>query len=131
MTAKTCHKWIQTFLYDFDDFVNEERGGKQKYSFYDVYPVVEIEAQDFVVSACSPKYSSVTVADVPYYIDTHFYEINNLKRAGDGLIHSIETCRLDLRRRDANHNANSSRPYFEGHEHTDVVAPETISSNIS
>ena len=39
MIAKTCRKWTQTFLYDFDGFVNEGSGEKQKDSFYHVYPV--------------------------------------------------------------------------------------------
>ena len=78
--------------------MNEGRGGKQKDSFYNVYPYLEIEAQGFVVSACSQKSSSFTVADLTNYIDARFYEINNLKKVGDGLIRSTEACRLDLRR---------------------------------
>ena len=127
--AMTCHKWTQTFLYDFDDFVNEGRGEKQKGSFYDVYPDLEIEARGFVVSSCSQKYSSFTIADLATYIDTRFYEISNLKKTDDGLIRSIETCRLDLRRWSTKYKANSSRSYFGAHESTDVVAHRNNNNN--
>lgn len=122
MTAKTCEKWVQTFLRDFDDFLDEGRGGKQKDSFYDLYPDLEIEAQGFVVAACSQKSSSFTIIDLAKFIDQRFYEIHGSSKTGDGLVRSVEACRLDLRRWGASYKANSSRPYFEGHERIDVVA---------
>ncbi|CAF1138491.1 unnamed protein product, partial [Didymodactylos carnosus] len=36
------------------------------------------------------------------------------------LIRSIESCRLDIRRWGERHEANSNRPYFEGHERADI-----------
>jgi hypothetical protein len=121
MTAKTCHKWTETFLKDFGEFVNDGRGGKHKDGFYDVYPDLEIEAKAFVVAACSQKSNSFVVSDLANFVDKRFYEINNLVKTDNALIRSVESCRLDLRRWGARYKANSNRPYFEGHERADVV----------
>lgn len=44
---------------------------------------------------------------------------------GSPLIRSLPACQLDLRRWGARFSKNSQRPYFEGHERTDVVAHRT------
>ncbi|CAF4865241.1 unnamed protein product, partial [Rotaria sp. Silwood2] len=72
MTAKTCHKSNQTFFNDFDDFINDERGGKHQVSFHDMNPDLEIEAKTFMVCACSKKSNSFTILDLAKFIDTRF-----------------------------------------------------------
>ncbi|CAF1182559.1 unnamed protein product [Didymodactylos carnosus] len=77
------------------------RGGKQTDSLYDTFPGIEADAKAFVVQACSQKSGD--------------------KETGDDLIRSERSCRLDLRRWGAKFEANSQRPYLEGHERDDVV----------
>ncbi|CAF1012892.1 unnamed protein product [Didymodactylos carnosus] len=57
-----------------------------------------MEARDFVFQECSKKEASFTAETLARFIDNRFYELNNLKKAEDKLIRSIESCRLDLRR---------------------------------
>ncbi|CAF4575974.1 unnamed protein product, partial [Didymodactylos carnosus] len=44
-----------------------------------------------------------------------------LKKTGTGLIRSVESLRLDMRKWGIHYEANGSRPYFIGHEREDVV----------
>ncbi|CAF4589324.1 unnamed protein product, partial [Didymodactylos carnosus] len=104
----------------FNDFVSENRGGKYTDGFYDVFPELEIQARAFVVDTCSQKSSSFKAADLATFIDERYYKINNLKKSASNLIRSIESCRLDIRRWGERHEANSNRPYFEGHERADI-----------
>ncbi|CAF1250957.1 unnamed protein product, partial [Didymodactylos carnosus] len=119
----TCHKWAKTFLCeDFNDSVSENRGGKHTDGFYDVFPQLEIQGRAFVVDVCAQKSSSFKAADLATFIDERYYKINNLKKSANNLIRSIESCRLDVRRWGGRHEANSNRPYFEGHERADIIA---------
>ena len=118
MIAKTSHKWATVFIKgDYEEFSNDLRGGKRTDSFYDTFPKIEADARAFVVQACSQK-----SADLVQFIDIKYYELTGIpKQIGDDLIRSERSCRLDLRRWGAKFEANSQRPYFEGHERDDVV----------
>ncbi|CAF3154222.1 unnamed protein product [Rotaria sp. Silwood2] len=123
MTAETSHKWATVFIKgDYEEFSNDLRGGKQTDSFYDTFPEIEADARAFVVQACSQKSADFKAADLAQFIDTKYYELTRIeKRTEDDLIRSERSCRLDLRRWGAKFEANSQRPYFEGHERNDVV----------
>ncbi|CAF4639335.1 unnamed protein product [Rotaria sp. Silwood2] len=102
MTAQTSHKLAAVFINgDYEEFSSDLRGGKHIDSFYDMFPEIETDAKAFVVEACSRKSADLKVSDLAQFIDTN--------------------CRLDLRRWGAKFEANSQRPYFEGHERDDVV----------
>ncbi|CAM4968055.1 unnamed protein product [Rotaria socialis] len=121
-TIKTCHKWTNILVNkDFDEFTIDERGGKRGDSFWDCYPDLELEAKQFVYQECSKTEAAFTVETLARFIDQRFYELNNLKKIDQQLVRSVESCRLDLRRFDVKFTANSSRPYFLGHEREDVV----------
>ncbi|CAF0976438.1 unnamed protein product [Didymodactylos carnosus] len=120
----TCYKWSDVFLnHSFDEFVVERRGGKRGDGFYDLYPEIEIEARAFAVEACSRKAASFTVQELAQYIDSKFYELHGLKKTGSGLVRSVESVRLDLRKWGIHYSANGLRPYFLGHERPDVIEP--------
>ena len=123
MTARTCHKWATVFIKgDYEDFSNDLRGGKQTDSFYDIFPEIEADARAFVVQACLQKTAEFKAADLAQFIDTQYYELTGTKKQTESdLIRSENSCRLDLRRWGAKFEANSQRPYFEGHERDDVV----------
>ncbi|CAF4443413.1 unnamed protein product, partial [Rotaria magnacalcarata] len=106
---------------DFDEFTIDERGGKRGDSFWDCYPDLELEAKQFVYQECSKTEATFTVETLARFIDQRFYELNNLKKIDQQLVRSVESCRLDLRRFGVKFTANSSRPYFLGHEREDVV----------
>ncbi|CAF3626850.1 unnamed protein product [Rotaria socialis] len=122
LTAKTCQKWTNLLVHnDFDEFIEDERGGKQCDSFWDLHTDLEMEAKDFALQECSKKEATFTAETLPKFIDERFYDLNNLKKAEDKLIRSIESCRLDLRRFGCKYTENKARPYFLGHEREDVV----------
>jgi hypothetical protein len=107
---------------NFDEFVTDGRGGKRGDSFYDVYPELEVEARAFAILQCEQKAPSFTAYDLAQFIDQQFYEINNINKIHSDLVRSVTSCRLDLRRWGACFEANTKRPYFEGHDRPDVVA---------
>ncbi|CAF1560638.1 unnamed protein product, partial [Didymodactylos carnosus] len=107
---------------DYEEFSNDLRGGKQTDSFYDTFPEIEADAKAFVVQACSQKSGEFKALDLAQFIDEKYYELTGIKKQiGDDFIRSERSCRLDLRRWGAKFEANSQRPYFEGHESDDVV----------
>ncbi|CAF1017857.1 unnamed protein product [Didymodactylos carnosus] len=119
---KTSHKWSDVFLnQSLDEFLLDRRGGKRGDGFYDLYPEIEIEARTFTVEACGRKAASFTVQELAEFIDSKFYELYDLKKTSTGLIRSVESVRLDMRKWGINYSANGLRPYFIGHERQDVI----------
>ena len=122
MTAKTCHNHSKTFLSeDIDHFCAEERGGKQRASFYDLYPELEELARVFSIEGCSRKESSFTAKELAEYIDEQYYILTGEKKENHSLVRSIQSVHLDLRRWGIHYSANKIRPYWIGHEREDVV----------
>ncbi|CAF2041902.1 unnamed protein product [Rotaria magnacalcarata] len=120
-TRETSHNWSWKFLNgNFDEFINDKRGGKRGDSFYDIYPELEEEARAFAVIQCNKKAASFTAYELAQFIDNRYYEINDIQKNDLKLVRSVECCRLDLRRWGAHFDINSNRPYFEGHERSDV-----------
>ncbi|CAF3877071.1 unnamed protein product, partial [Rotaria sp. Silwood1] len=118
-----AHKWSEVFISgDFDTFTADGRGGKMSSSFYDDYPDLEVEAKAFSIEGCSRKNANFTASDLAKFVDEKFYDLTQTIKTGDDLIRSERSCRLDLRRWGARFEANSARPYFEGHERADVIA---------
>lgn len=121
--VQAAHQWAETFLSgEIDALGDEGRGGKHCESLFDVFPELETEAKAFAIDACSRKTADFTIFELADFIDKKFYELTQTAKASDSLVHSVESCRLDLRRWGAKFRANSQRPYFEGHERPDVVA---------
>ncbi|CAF3567601.1 unnamed protein product, partial [Rotaria socialis] len=112
---------VKTMNKDFDEFTIDERGGKRSDSFWDCYPDLELEAKQFVYQECSKTEAAFTVETLARFIDQRFYELNNPKKIDQQLVRSVESCRLGLRRFGVKFTANSSRPYFLGHEREDMV----------
>ena len=118
-----AHRWAEVFVSeDFSAFVRDDRGGKQSDSFYDTIDGLEEEAKAFAIEGCSRKASNFSVGDLARFIDHKYYEITGETKVDSSFIRSESSCRLDLRRWGAKFQANSQRPYFEGHERADVVA---------
>ncbi|CAF1057522.1 unnamed protein product, partial [Rotaria magnacalcarata] len=118
-----AHKWSEVFISgDFDTFTADGRGGKMSSSFYDDYPDLEVEAKAFSIEGCSRKNANFTASDLAKFVDEKFYDLTQTIKTGDDLIRSERSCRLDLRPWGARFEANSARPYFEGHERADVIA---------
>ncbi len=120
---RLTHKWSQIFVSgDFGEFQGENRGGKHNAEFYDYFPEIENDAKQFTLGRCSQKSADFTAVDLANFIDAKDYEIANItKNADDVLIRSVSSCRFDLRRWGARFKENSQRPYFEGHERSDVI----------
>ncbi|CAF1609951.1 unnamed protein product, partial [Didymodactylos carnosus] len=82
----------------------------------------EADAKAFVVQACSQKSGEFKALELAQFINEKYYELTGIKKQiGDDFIRSERSCHLDLRRWEAKSEANSQRPYFEGHERDDVV----------
>ena len=107
---------------DFEVFINGDRGGKTTDSFYDIIPVLEIEAKLFVANAYIRKLADFIVSDLAKFIDSRYYKVTETTKIEDQLIRSEAICRLDLRRWGAKFGKNNQRNYFEAHERRDVVA---------
>ncbi|CAF5052444.1 unnamed protein product, partial [Rotaria sp. Silwood1] len=127
LTTKTANKWANIFLSgSFDEFISEGRGGTHIPSFYDVFPDIELSAENYFVQQCSAKAADFDAFDLAKCIDEQFYMITDIKKdPNDSLIRSVQSCRLDLRRWGARFESNSQRPYFEGHEQEDIVQHRT------
>ncbi|CAM4873059.1 unnamed protein product [Rotaria socialis] len=123
LTADVTHKWSNVFMNgNFDEFLIDGRGGKRGDSFYDVYPELEVDAKAFAVLQCEQKAPSFTVYDLAQFIDKEYYEVNKINKVNSDLVRSVGSCRLDLRNWNARFENNTNRPYFEGHESSDVIA---------
>lgn len=118
LSHETSNKWAHIFKYgDFDEFCAEHRGGKRADGFYDVFPEIEGNAKAFAISSCSRKSSDFTVKDLAVFINDQYRAMNMCENdENDCLVRSLASCRLDLRAWGARFEANSQRPYFEGHE---------------
>ena len=104
-------------------FIKDDRGGKNKDSFYDAYPELEIEEKAFVINGCNQKTAEFTAAHLAMFLDEKFYQLTGeTKEDSNSLIISERSCRLDMRTWRAKFEKNSNRPFFEGHERSDVVA---------
>ena len=99
----------------------EDRGEKRGDSFWDCYPDLELEAKQFIFEECSKKEATFTAETLARFIDNRFYELNNVQKVDQRLVRSVENCKLDLCQFGAKFRANSSRPYFLGHEPEDMV----------
>lgn len=122
MTVETAHKWSIILLNnDFEEFINDGRGGKHSDTFYDTYPEIKLQAKQFVFEECMKKEASFTAATLAKFIDDRFYEITDSKKVDSNFIRSIASCKLDLRLFGAKFKPNAGRPYFLGHERDDVV----------
>lgn len=122
-SSETSHKWTESFVSgDYNEFCHEYRGGKRGECFYDCFPEIETDAKQYTVNRCSEKSADFTANDLAVFIDNKFYEITQTTKSGSsGLIRSVPSCRLDLRKWGARFEKNSQRPYFEGHDRPDVV----------
>lgn len=144
LSAETCHKWGKVFIEkDLDDFLEEKRGGKHGEIFFDTFPELENTAKLFALEGCQRKSSSFTSLELAHYVDKQYYELTGevRKHATFLLLHlrsllpfsifktktmsqmirSERACRLDLRRWGCKFDKNTAKPYWAGHERTDVV----------
>ena len=145
MSPQTCHQWAETFIEeDYDDFVEENRGGKRGDSFFDTFPELEIEMKLYAIEGATRKNASFTSLELAGYLDDLYYELTGEVRrfysqlflvcswvfiffslpqvkATDQLIRPERLCRIDLRRYSCKFDKNSQKPYWFGHERPDVI----------
>ena len=123
LKAETANKWANIFVSgSFNEFMSEGRGRKHIPSFYDVFPDIELAAKNYSVQRCAVKVADFDAFELARFIDEQFYILTDIKKdPNDLLIRSVRSYRLDLRRWGARFKSNSQRPYFEGHERSDVV----------
>ena len=123
LSCRTSQKWADIFVKgDFQQFCCENRGGKKTDEFYDIFPELELTAKAFALESCSKKSADFTAYDLAVFVDYNYFQLTDtVKSANDHLIRSVESCRLDLRRWGARFEANTQRPYFEGHDRDDIV----------
>ena len=123
MKSETAYKRTRSFaLGNFDQFCSEHRGGKHNSELYDYFPELQIQGKIFSLKPCSKKTASFTAKHLANFLDSKFYEIKGaIKNDNDLLIRSLASCCLDLRKWGARFERNSQRPYFEGHDSSNVI----------
>jgi hypothetical protein len=123
MRCITTNKWAQLFINgDLDEIMQEGRGGQRGDSFFDVYPDIEADAKLFVADACSKKAATFKSIDLANFIDSSYRKLTGTKKHQNHLIRSEKMCRLDLQRWGYRFDLNTSRPFYQGHDRTDVLA---------
>ena len=122
LSAESCQLNLQEYLHGSKDIFDcDRRGGQQNNSFYEVYPVLEIIANEFVASECTKKKSSFIVLELANFINQKFFEMNGLELQNKKLIQCEESCRKDLEKWGVKFNLLSKRLYFKGRERIDVI----------
>jgi len=121
---RTVQSWSLTIAEESDPLVilRDNRGGKLRESFYDMYPDLENEARTYSIINCSKKNSLFTTQTLATFITKRYSELTGVIFEEGQLIRSLSSCRYDLHRWGAKYTKNKKRPYFEGHEREDVVA---------
>lgn len=128
LSAQSCGEWILTMI-DEDDLTSilrDKRGNHKKVGFYELFPDFEIEVKAYAIKRATEKKCDFDSKDLAKYVDNRFREIIKESNEEYGfdpnkLVRSEESCRADLLKWGAKFEKNKSRPYFEGHERTDVV----------
>lgn len=76
LSAQSCNKWGDVFIEgDLNNFLEDNRGGKQNSSFFDIYPELENMAKLFTLEACKRKSASFTALELAQYLDKQYYEL--------------------------------------------------------
>ena len=121
---QTVHSWSLTINEENDPLVilRDNRGGKQRDSFYDMFPDLETEAKMFSIANSSKKSSLFTTQTLAMFINERYTELTGEAFESGEFIRSLSSCRIDLIRWGAKFSKNKKRPYFSGHERDDVVA---------
>ena len=123
MRCITAQKWAEIFVTeDLETFIKHDRGGKQGDLFCDIYPELETAAKSFALEACGRKSADFKTSELAGFVDSEYYKLTNTEKLTDKLIRSVEMCRLDLKRWGCKFEANTQRPYFEGHDRIDVLS---------
>ena len=118
---QAAHKQANIFVSDdMQAFLNDRRGRKYTDS-YDVFPELKMEERAFAIGTCSQRTATFTASDLAHFIDTRFYELTQTIKTNNQLVQSEKSFKLDLHRWSAKFEANSQRPYFEGHKRANVV----------
>jgi hypothetical protein len=76
MSPRTCHKWAETFIdEDYDDFVQDHRGGKREDSFFDTFPELETKMKLYAIEGATRKNASFSSLELARYLDDQYYAL--------------------------------------------------------
>lgn len=101
--------------------------GKRKPCIYDYYPELEIEAKIYVDQQVTKKECDFNLKDMAVFINDKYLELIGeiktceTKETNLNLIRSERMVGFDLKRWAIDFNRNTKKPFFEGHERSDVV----------
>ncbi|CAF1597815.1 unnamed protein product [Adineta ricciae] len=99
LTAKTCNKWSTDIIeQDLEEFLQDNRGGKDEESFYDTYPELENLAKLYALNGCKRKSASFTCSELASYVDDEYYKLTGETKTTKELIRPERGCCRDMNR---------------------------------
>lgn len=122
-TIYTAHSWASSVIEEDDTclILRDKRGGFKKQQLYTMFPDLEFEAKAFSIERASQKNAEFSVLDLAKFITERYQEETGIELETGKLIRSESSCKLDLLKWGAKWDSLKKKPYFEGHERSDVV----------
>ena len=83
----------------FEKIDSHDRDRRHIPSFYDILPDDELSAKSYSIHRCAAKAGNFDAFELVKFIDERFYKSIGIEQdPNNSLIHSVKSCRLDLRR---------------------------------
>ena len=129
INVQTCQEWVNKIIENDDLCVvlEDKRGSYKRITFYEMFPDIGMEAKAYALNHALAKGCYFDVYSLAKFIDERFQEMypelidDDRDMEQQKLVRSVQSCRADILKWGAKFDPNTSRPYFEGHERSDVV----------
>ena len=117
----TASKWANVLRNSDEPLLLLDENRKYKGDdFYQLYPEIKAEAIIFSKNKMKQKIANFKARDLSQFINSKYTEISGESIEPGVVLRSERSCRRDLLKWGAKFECNKKRPYFEGHERTDV-----------
>ena len=89
--------------------------------FYHIYPEIKAEAMVYAQKRMKDKIANFKSRDLANFINETYTKLTGEVFEDGVFLRSERSCRRDLLKWGAKYECNKKRPYFEGHERSDVL----------
>ena len=118
----TASKWANILRNSDNPLVLLEE--HRKYTaddFYHIYPEIKAEAICYAEKRIKDKVANFKSKELSQFINSTFTKLTGETIEDGVFVRSESSCRRDLIKWGAKFECNKKRPYFEGHERSDVI----------